>query len=165
MTVNDLLQQEQEQRNQFKIHQRTFTLWPRQWEEYNLPDSFKWEIHPFKQNQAERIPNKPGIYSFLIQPGIASHPSCSYLVYIGKADKCNLRKRFRDYFSELKNPKGRPKILDLLQSYQGYLHFCCSAIAERERIGEIEDALLSAFIPPCNDRLPAAINRIVRAFQ
>lgn len=36
--------------------------------------------------------------------------------------------------------------------------------AETERIKEIEDELINAFIPPCNDQYPAEISRVMRAF-
>ena len=151
--------------DQVKAYSYTFALWPQMWEAYNLSVPFNWEIHPFQQNHVENIPREPGIYSFVIQPGIASHPYCSYLMYIGKTE-LNLRQRFRDYLHEQNNPNGRPKILRLLNKYQGYLHFFCSTIAETERIGEIEDALITAFIPPCNDQFPATIRPIVKgAFQ
>ena len=160
MVVSDFTQE----RMQLGAHRYTFSLWPQQWAAYNLPDLFQWEIHPFQRDQIENIPNKPGIYSFVIQPGIASHPACSCLMYIGKTER-PLQKRFKEYFGEQQNVvKGRPKILALLNQYQGYLYFCCSVIAETERIGEIEDALISAFIPPCNDQFPSEIGRIVGAF-
>ena len=152
-----------DEQDQVKTYSSTFTLWPQAWKNYNLSAPFNWEIHPFQQNQVGNIPREPGIYSFVIQPGIASHPCCSYLMYIGKT-KRTLRQRFNEYLREQDNPKGRTKILRLLNQYQGYLHFCCSKIAETERIGEIEDALITAFIPPCNAQFPATIRHIVGAF-
>ena len=145
-------------------YKRDFFLVPQQWAAYNLPDSFKWEIHPFQLDQVENIPSKPGIYSFVIQPKIASHPYCAYLMYIGKTER-TLQQRFREYFSEQQDAeKGRPKLLILLNLYQEYLHFCCAPIVETERIMEIENALINAFLPPFNDRYPAAIRRVTGAF-
>lgn len=159
MTVNDFI----EERMLLGAHRYTFSLWPQQWVAYNLPDLFHWEIHPFQRDQTENIPSEPGIYSFVIQPGIASHPSCSYLMYIGKTAR-TLQQRFKEYFNEQQNAaKGRPKILGLLNQYQGYLYFCCSVIAEAERIEQIECALINAFLPPCNDQFSSEIGRIMRA--
>lgn len=159
MSVADLLNE----RAELKAHRWFFRLWPRQWAAYNLPDSFNWEIYPFQHAQIENIPSQPGIYSFVIQPGIASHFHCSYLMYIGKTGR-TLRERFREYFRERNYPESRPKILEMLNRYEGYLHFCCLAIEEKEQITEIEEALISAFLPPCNDQLPANIRRIAGAF-
>ena len=106
MSVNDLI----EQQDLLKAHQWTFSLWPQQWEAYNLHYLFNWEIHPFNKDQIRRIPREPGIYSFVIQPGVASHPHCSYIMYVGKT--ClTLHSRFRRYLREQNDPgwteKGR----------------------------------------------------------
>ena len=159
MAVIDLIKEQ----DGLIAHRYAFFLVPEKWETYNLSDPFNWEMHPFQPDQAENIPSEPGIYSFVIQPGIASHPRCSYLMYIGKT-KRTLRERFREYFRERDNPAGRPKIVRLLNKYHGYLHFCCLAIAKKERIGEIEDALINAFLPPCNDQFPAEVRRVIGAF-
>ena len=161
MLLNDLIAAP----NRLIGHDYTFVLWPQQWAAYNLSDPFNWEIHPFQRDQVEKIPSDPGIYSFVIQPRVAAHPHCSYLMYVGKTER-PLRERFREYFNERQKVEtGRPKIVRLLNQYQDYLHFCCSAITETDRISEIEEALLNAFIPPCNDQYPAAIHRPMKAFQ
>ncbi len=160
MSVVDLI----DEQDQLKAHQYKFSLWPRAWAAYNLPDPFKWEIYPFQQDQIDNIPSQPGIYSFVIQPGIASHSNCSYLVYIGRTER-TLRVRFREYLREQNKREGRPKIVRLLNKYQDYLYFCCSVIAETERITEIEEALINAFLPPCNDQFSAEMSRVIGAFR
>ena len=146
MSSVDLIIDEQDEEI---AHSWTFCLWPKKWTTYDLPDPFNWEIHPFHRDQIDNIPNEPGIYSFVIQPGIASHPHCSYLMYIGQTERA-LRVRFREYLYERRNLRGRRRILRLLNKYQGYLYFCCSTIAKTEQIVEIEKALRIAFRPPCN---------------
>lgn len=160
MSLNDLLPDP----NKPGGHEYRFLLWPKQWTLYNFSDLFNWEIHPFQRDKVDQIPIEPGVYCFIIQPGIANHPYCSYLMYVGMT-KRPLRERFKQYFSEKRNiENGRPKILKLLHVYQDYLHFCCTGIAETERIEDIEDKLLNAFIPPCNDEYPAEIRRVMKAF-
>ena len=161
MSSVDLIINERDQR---KIHTRKFILWPQKWAAYNFPDLFDWEIHPFQPDQIENIPIEPGIYSFVIQPGIASHSHCSYLMYIGQTER-TLRVRFREYLRDRNNPNCRPKILELLNRYKDYIHFCCSIIEEKERIIEIESALINAFQPPCNDRFSAETSEPKEAFQ
>ena len=159
MSVIDLIIEEQD----YLIENSyTFYLLTRNWQSYNLSDSFAWESHPFQKDQLKHIPSESGIYSFVIQPAIALYPACSYLMYIGLTG-C-LRKRFSDYLYEQNNPFGRPKILRLLNKYKGYLHFCYSIVNERERLKEIEDALIKAFYPPCNDKYPVELNRAKGAF-
>ena len=162
MSVIDLIIEEQDY---LIANSYTFYLLTRNWQSYNLSDSFTWESHPFQKDQIGHIPPESGIYSFVIQPTIASYPACSYLMYIGLAGRRTLRKRFSDYLYEQNNPSGRPKILRLLNKYKGYLHFYYSIVNERERLKEIEDALIKAFYPPCNDQYPGELNRAVGAFN
>ena len=160
MSVTDII----EKQNQLKAHHFDFYLWPKLWETYNLPDQARWEIHPFQKDQSKHIPREPGIYSFVIQPCIASYPECSYLMYIGKTER-TLYQRFHEYLLEQKNNAGRPKILRLLNLYKGYLYFAYSTIIEKERIGKIEDALIDAFLPPCNKKFSAEVRPIIEAFK
>lgn len=160
MSVIDLI----EEQDQLIAHRYEFFLWPRQWEAYNLSDSFNWKIHPFQRNQARHIPREPGIYSFVIQPGVASHPHCSYIMYIGRT--CyTLHSRFSRYLREQNDPQGRSKVVRFLNKYHGYTYFCCSIISETEQIEKIEDALIRAFLPPCNSQFPAEIRPVIGAFQ
>ena len=160
MSVNDLISEQ----NKLRAHQYTFSLWPQQWAAYGFQNSFNWKSHPFQQNEKNNIPVHPGIYSFVIQPSIISYPDCAYLMYIGKAEH-GLQHRFGQYLSEQKNPENRSKIVRLLNLYQGYLHFCCFVMKKKSDIVKIEKALICAFLPPCNDRFPAEISRIIGAFQ
>ena len=155
MSVMDII----EEQDRAKTHNCTFVLWPQKWEAYNLPYPFNWEIHPFQRDQIENIPREPGIYSFVIQPGIASYPYCSYLMYIGKTGR-TLRERFNEYLREQNNLEGRPNILRLLNKYRGYVYFCCSEITKKEQIGKMEDVLCDVFQPPCNEQLPAGALKV-----
>ena len=160
MSVEDLI----EEQNQLKAHQCEFYLWPKLWSEYTLPIVFNWQVHPFVETEIPNIPECPGIYAFLIQPGIASFHCASYLMYIGKTER-TLKKRFKEYISEKQKETRRPKIVRLLNKYQGYLYFCCSTIDPSISIDDVEKALLNAFLPPCNDQFPARISRVIGAFQ
>ena len=159
MSVNDLISEQ----DQAKIYQVCFSLWPQKWGAYNFSDPFNWEIHPFEQDQTNEIPHEPGIYSFIIKPGIASYPYGSYLMYIGKTQR-TLRRRFTEYLYEQNHPSGRPNIVRLLNKYKGYIHFCFSVVNNTERIAGIEDALIAAFLPPCNVQLPAEVRNVRGAF-
>src|SRR2546426_704434 len=68
------------------------------------------------------IPASPGVYSLLLRPGIADHPACSYLMYVGKTR--SLRRRFREYLTREKQETGRPKIFRLLMKYPDHVWFC-----------------------------------------
>lgn len=117
MSTIDLIIEEQDH---LKANSYTFHLLTREWKKFNLPDSLNWQIHPFQEDQKALIPSNSGVYSFVIQPDIASHPYCSYRMYVGIAQGNpdypgrTLRRRFSDYLYEQNNPSGRPKILRLL---------------------------------------------------
>jgi len=151
------------EQDQLQAHRYDFFLWPKLWSEYTFSIAFNWKVHQFDETEIPNIPDCPGIYAFLIQPGIASFTSCSYLMYIGKTER-TLKQRFKEYISEKQKETGRPKIVRLLNKYQGYLYFCCSMIDPIISIGDVEKALLNAFLPPCNDQFPAEVRRVRGAF-
>jgi len=155
MTVVDIIQEQ----DAMKAHVHRFTLWPRQWGKYF--DTHSWQIFRLDELEKDHIPKQSGVYSLLIQPGIANHPACSYLMYIGKTN--SLRRRFMDYLNERKRETGRPKIYRFLNKYQNFVCFCCTPVKVAD-LTIIEDNLLNAYIPPANDQYPAEIRRIMKAF-
>ena len=148
------------EQDDLKAHEHRFFLWPRQWERYL--DMHKWKIYKLDELEKDRIPKRSGIYSLLIQPGIANHPACSYLMYIGQAK--SLRKRFMDYLNERKRETGRPKIYRFLNKYQKFVCFCCAPVKKND-LTKVENNLLNAYIPPANDQYPVEIRRIIKAFK
>ncbi len=155
MPVFDVIQEQDE----LKAHEHHFYLWPRKWKKYL--DTHNWEICRLNATERDRIPKGSGVYSILIQPGIANHPACSYLMYVGKTE--SLRRRFMDYFNEKKRETGRPKIFRILNKYEDYVCFCYTIVSISD-LSDVEDNLLIAYIPPNNDQYPAEIRRIVGAF-
>ena len=69
MSVVDIIIEEQ---NEMKAHKQCFVLWPRQWKKYL--DTHNWKIYRLDAIDKERITNRSGAYSLLIQLGIANHP-------------------------------------------------------------------------------------------
>lgn len=155
MAVIDIINEQ----NEYQAHRHQFALWRRKWQEYRDVNALDWQIYPLADHERQRIPNEPGIYTLLVQPGIANHPACSYLVYVGRTG--SLRRRFGNYLNQEKRETGRPKIFRLLNMYPDHTWFCFSVVPETD-LGAVEDALITAYIPPANDRLPAEISRIVR---
>ncbi len=151
-----------------KSHTHQFTLWPDRWRVCNLKVS--WNTYAFSEESVSSIPKNPGVYAFLIQPGIAGDLNTSYLIYIGMSK--NLRRRFVKYLREFKSKIGRPKIVSWLFPYIGYLHFSYTLVnpsntlkSLEDNLKSLEDELIKAFIPPANDRFPAEVRRVVKAFR
>ena len=162
MSVQDLLAQEDEAAG----YKHTFYLWPRLWAEYSDSHNwnFDWHFCQFNETQIDNIPTEPGIYTFVVQPSLANHPSSSYLMYVGKTAR-TLRDRFKDYLRERTREIGRPRVVRLLNKYPDNLLFCYTVVPDLTQLGNIEDALMTAFVPPCNDQLPARVRAIMEALR
>ena len=149
-------------------HIRRFLLWPKLWQQFNVNvAAFAWQEHEFNEAEMTNIPNMPGVYTFVIKPGVANHPSCSYLVYVGQTSKQTLSIRFKQYLDEQAG-KGKPRInmFRILNKYKNYLYFVCMPTDKKTLPKKIEDELLKAFCPPCNDpdTFPAEVRHIKGAF-
>jgi len=148
-----------EVQDELKTHEVTFVLWPNAWAKYRLRRKLSWSRRKLTKTSKTHIPQAAGIYTLLIQPGIAKHPSCSYLMYVGKTE--DLRKRFYDYCTTEK--RVRPKIVRLLHKWPGYIRFCYTRVPPRY-LSKVEDALIEAFFPPANSDYPATIRAAKKAF-
>lgn len=147
--------------DEFKAHTYDITMWPRKWAEYEKDHGCDWQSIKLSREDDTDIPNASGVYSLVVQPSVACHPSCSYMMYVGKA--ASLRNRFRDYLNERKRRSGRPKIYRLLNKYYEYTWYCFLSLPGGD-IDDIEDGLISAFVPPCNTQVPADISPARNAF-
>jgi hypothetical protein len=145
-------------------HRHTLLLWPKLWKEWKPPLKLKWESKPFSLGSKGAIPNKPGVYAFVIKPGVPPGVPISVLMYIGMSDR-PLRERFGEYLREMNNPSGRPAINTMLRMYVGYVHFYCACVAKPAKPKNIEGHLIETLVPPMNKQYPAKIRRIIGAFS
>lgn len=158
MTVdspNDLLNKIDE----MKKHTQVFTLWPCMWQGYT--DSHGWRNEKLEESKVNQIPDSPGIYTLILKPGIAGHPSCSYLMYVGKT--VSLRRRFRDYLGKERRKTGRPRIYYFLNKYGGYVCFYYTLVVNT-LLDNVEDGLMNAYMPPLNEKYKGEIHMVRRAF-
>lgn len=157
-----------EEEDKLKSRTVSFTLLPEAWQKFNhnqaaFPCSWKIiKLDEMCKNDID-LAKEPGIYTLLLQPGIAAHPSCSYLMYVGQTS--DLHRRFRDYLRHEKIKRKRPNVFRLLNIYSGKIWFCFTKVAAHQ-LNDYENALMNAYIPPVNDknRLPAEIRSIKGAF-
>jgi hypothetical protein len=147
-----------------RAHELRFILWPYYWQKCQVKVNLNWQVYEFNDRSIISIPSDPGVYAFLIQPRLACDLNASYLVYIGKTDR-PLRQRYQEYLQETINPTGRPRIVETLIRYSGYIFFSCSPIFNQKVTpAEVEEELLRAFLPPKNSEFPAEVRRIIAAF-
>lgn len=149
-----------------KAHQHIILLWPKLWKGYLEGSNyqFTWSETQFVASEANSIPTESGIYTFVVKPQLAGHPSCGYLMYIGRT-KRTFRKRFREYLSEMQRESGRPLIVNVLNKYKDNCFFCYATVSDDQDISAIEDALVVALRPPCNVNLPAKVHRVLGALR
>lgn len=156
--------------NQDKVKSRKveFTLMPEAWQKFRITQKAfpcTWKIIKLDEgckNDLDLI-TRPGIYTLIVQPDIATHTACSYLMYVGQTH--NLHQRFLNYLRTEKRIRKRPNIFRLLNIYGDHIWFCFTKVAA-DKLDEYENALMNAYIPPVNDenRLPAEMRPLVGAF-
>jgi len=139
-------------------HRHEFYLWPLKWRAYPTTKIYDWTAVKLTRAEHGNIPDVPGIYTLLVQPGIAGHPATSFLMYVGRAK--SLRQRFGNYLGPEKKATGRPKIFELLNRYPDNVCFCYTKVSSKDNYNEadlyeVELALWEAYIPPQNDMRPA----------
>jgi hypothetical protein len=152
------------EQDDFAAHTLSITLWPKKWQGYANPHPLSWTLVKLEDaaRKAKAVPPKAGIYTLLVQPGVAAHPHCSFLLYVGQTK--SLLKRFGQYLTTEKKATGRPKIFRLLNRYDGYIWFCFSQVPEND-LDLVEDSLIEAYVPHCNDDFPADLRPVVGAFK
>jgi hypothetical protein len=150
-----------------KSYIREFILWPDMWKAFSLNLSgFKWQQVKLRRKDKSTIPTVTGVYSFVIQPQVAKHPCCSYLMYIGQTTDQDLRKRFEQYIDELEGKRqSRPKVKYLLDKFKEHLFFVFLPLDNKLSPKDVESELIKAFLPPVNDvdTFPVEVKQVVKA--
>jgi hypothetical protein len=82
-----------------------------------------WDSVPYDKAQAKQVPdNKNGVYAFVVYFRLAGH-EFGYFLYVGKAERQSLLARFRQYFRERRDPKGRVLVREMLDRWADYQEF------------------------------------------
>ena len=138
-------------------------LSPTQWEAYQIDIELSWNPVRFDAMHLNSIPaDQKGVYSFIVQPSIAQHPLCAYLLYVGKVEKQVFRERYKQYLKEQQKDyrnARRVHVTRMLQKWKNHLWFCYAPVDDDQLIGQIEDALLAAYLPSHNREFPASIRK------
>ncbi len=135
-----------------------FILNPSQWSALTLPVTLNWNIVRFSQNQVLNVPNdEVGVYSFVVKPDIANHSNCSYLMYVGQTTDQSFRMRYRQYLQYQRTQTGSFYVVHMLNTWPEHLWFCYASVQQPDSILEIEEHLISAYLPPANRSYPAEL--------
>lgn len=147
-----------EKRGQLKLHIRKFLLYPIYWTDINNHFNYKlnWKSIKFNKRNLRRLPDKKGIYCFVVIPNYPNFFKNIYLFYVGQTTR-TLKERFREYINDQAGKgKPRPKIFEMLSLYKDCLYFYYASINSESQIDEVEKKLLNSFVPHINTDVPIA---------
>lgn len=140
-----------------------FILFPEYWNAFTWATTLSWTRLKFHQSSVIHVPNNlRGVYTFVAEPGVANHPSCNYLLYVGMVEDSNFRTRFSSYLAEPNKFKPREHVLYMIDRWRDYLWFYYSPLDPTFPAKTLEDALITAFLPPVNRNWPAAIRDVMK---
>lgn len=143
-----------------RAHIKSFFLHPEYWSKktQNTPVKLEWKRIKFKESNLKYVPDKVGVYAFVLVPDYSDIFETRYLFYIGKTYR-ELKTRFKEYINEQKG-KGKPrkKVYKMLNQYEGNLYFYCVELdgQTEEAVSRVEETLLNTFIPHVNTSIPEA---------
>ncbi len=147
-----------------KTHRHHFLLWPKLWAEFKDNTALTWTSVPFDIAQVPNIPDKQGVYAFIVMPDASAGLRPSYLLYVGETTDQTLRERFKQYVRGVQNLTERPKLIATLPKYSGFIHFHFAVVPANMKPEDIEDKLLSGFVPPLNSKFKGKVSAITNAF-
>lgn len=137
----------------FRAERRSFYLSPERWTNSRVNFQLEWSEVKFDDQNKNNIPDKKGIYAFVVKHPNNHFPPHGYIMYIGitgslSADR-TLKKRFRDYLYEQRRNK-RPKVHYMLHKFTDNLYFNYVAIEDDDQIdlAQLEIDLNDALVPP-----------------
>jgi hypothetical protein len=148
------------------FHLKRMILYPKLWADFVLPTgvSLNWHTMKFGAPHSENtFDNYGGVYTFVVQPGIAKHPCNSSLLYVGKT-KRPFRVRYQEYLRDLNKDSQqtrRPHVTVMMQKWEKYLWYCYARVDGDALIKSTEKALISAYLPPTNKDLPGVLQKAV----
>ena len=149
-----------------KYHIKDIILSPQRWRKFTNKTPLNWNKVKFAKEEAINLPkDKQGVYTLVICPEIANHPLTGYLMYVGKTERQGFRKRFMQYIRDKTSPKARPRIKELVNYWEDNLWFYYAVVDDVTLIDQLEDDLISAYIPHANDDFSGILSQAVKALR
>jgi hypothetical protein len=149
-------------------HEVKFRLVPQHLVGFSCTLRLNWKVVRFTLSNVSAVPNRRGVYAFVVEEPNRGLPTHGYVMYVGKAGdgQNSLRNRYRDYLHDQKRPK-RPHIYRLLNQWANVLSFYFAEIDDPTvPLTEIEMCLNDALLPPfCKNDFSAGIRRAINAFE
>lgn len=147
-----------QEKGNIKLHVRKFLLYPPFWSDTNNHIHIKlhWKEIRFSSVNKNSIPEKRGIYCFVVKPKLPSFLETKYLFYVGKTNR-TLRLRFKEYLKKQSGKgKTRVKVSEMLELYKDYLYFYFAEINSGKDVDTCEEKLINTYLPHINVEIPIA---------
>lgn len=138
---------------------RKFCLWEKQFSSYNFPTPLLWKSVKAKKENGGQLPASQGVYAFVVRPAIADLDWCGYILYVGQTESQTFKKRYAQYFSEPRKRKPRLWVGEMFTLWKTHLYYYYAELDAEDAV-EAEDALLTALLPPNNERFPGDLGKI-----
>jgi hypothetical protein len=166
--IEDLANDMNDKIGRYKI---AFTLSPDLLQKrINIINNLDWKSIPYGNKDKNNLPNKRGIYAFVIYTKSNILPSHSYVMYIGIAGRRSnrsIKERYKDYLS-ISQVRKRANITRLIGMWNKVLHFTYATIDDNmtsEVLEELEKQLNDALLPPFSKGdLSGGLKKMVGAF-
>jgi len=137
----------------------------REWSRSASVPAKKWDHVDFPPLDVKKIPAKPGVYIFFVQPDVFGIPQASGLMYVGKAK--SLQSRIGSYIAEVDSPWAktkRPMVWRMVNAWHGHLKYCYTTTATVTEAEQLEEQMLQSLQPPMNRHIPGEVGKRARAF-
>ncbi|MCK1397022.1 GIY-YIG nuclease family protein [Bradyrhizobium sp. 4] len=140
----------------YKADSHGFFLNVKRWKKFKSKHRLDWQKTRFEAANVSAIPSERGIYAFTLELSPTKLPAHGYIMYVGitgNTSSSNLRRRYAQYLRELSDPKGRPRVVFMLNKWNGDLFFNFVPLPKQSvDLDKLEKAMLDAIIPPINQR-------------
>lgn len=142
-----------------------FWLIPEIWARYDHTRNLNWTRVEFKSDNATLVPERPGVYAFVVQHHVGKDLPGSFPMYVGKAGT-SIRDRYRSYQGQaFRGRPGRATLDRLFGLWKVHLAFYYLVDLGGDTPIDMERTLINTVMPPLNDRdFSADVRRLVKAF-
>ncbi len=120
---------------------------PSKWKNFCNKYDYNWDFTPFEPNEANTIPEKPGLYCFYIAHHLKCLPKIGLILYGGITTR-TLKKRFSEYLREKDKDNGRTHVRKFLNVFEGNLCFGWVIVEDTSVLNQLEKDFNDAMMPP-----------------
>ena len=138
---------------------RKFCLWERQFKTYKPGIPLNWNCIKAKSSEKNQLPKAQGVYAFVVHPNPDEIVWGGYILYIGMTESQTFPARFQQYFNEPKRSKPRYWVAEMFSLWKDHLYYYYATTSSADA-AKAEAVLLTALVPPNNERFPGTLAKI-----